>query len=579
VVVTSNGYHRSTAATGDYAMAAAPDSYDVMASAAGYEPATAIGVVVTNGATTVQNFALNPMPSVRVLCCSLAGGAPVVEAAPPAVVTAESCRLGGGNGAPDPDETVTVELPLRNVGGGPTSNLVATLLPGNGVNAPSGSQSYGVLSPGGPLVSRPFTFVASGTCGGTIMAALRLQDGAVDLGTVTFNLTTGGDTASPTTTFANPASIIIPATGTGVPTGAPAAPYPSTIDVSGVTGRVSKVTVRLADFTHTFPDDIDVLLVGPVGQKFVLMSDAGGGPDVVNVTLTFDDGATQELPDFSLIASGVYRPTNYGAVDPFPPPAPPPPPMAPYPSPAPAGGATLASAFNGVDPNGTWSLYVVDDAGVDIGSIAGGWSLSITTAVPVCCEQGCTLTCPADIVVSNDAQMCLAVVTYAAPIAEGNCGVVATAPASGSAFPVGSTTVTSTATRVGDGSTMTACSLTVKVNDAEPPAISGESVDTPTLWSPDHRMVDVTVSYGTSDNCGPVTTALSVTSNEPINGTGDGDTVPDWEVVDNHHVRLRAERAGTGTGRIYTITITATDSHGHSSQRVVTVTVPHDSTQ
>jgi hypothetical protein len=87
-------------------------------------------------------------------------------------------------------------------------------------------------------------------------------------------------------------------------------------------------------------------------------------------------------------------------------------------------------------------------------------------------------------------------------------------------------------------------------------------------------MVNVTVSYTAADNCGQVTCVLSVTSNEPVNGTGDGDTAPDWEIVDAHHVRLRAERSGNGNGRIYTIAITCTDGAQNSSSRTVTVTVP-----
>jgi len=59
------------------------------------------------------------------------------------------------------------------------------------------------------------------------------------------------------------------------------------------------------------------------------------------------------------------------------------------------------------------------------------------------------------------------------------------------------------------------------------------------------------------------------------NGTGDGDTSPDWEIVDAHHVRLRAERSGAGSGRIYTITITATDSRGNVSSQIVSVSVAH----
>lgn len=107
-----------------------------------------------------------------------------------------------------------------------------------------------------------------------------------------------------------------------------------------------------------------------------------------------------------------------------------------------------------------------------------------------------------------------------------------------------------------------------------PPIITDASVNTSELWPPNHQMVEVTVNYNVTDNCGPLTSSLSVSSNEPINGTGDGDEAPDWEIVDAHHVRLRAERAGNGSGRIYTVTITCTDSAGNSSNRSVTVRVP-----
>jgi hypothetical protein len=67
-----------------------------------------------------------------------------------------------------------------------------------------------------------------------------------------------------------------------------------------------------------------------------------------------------------------------------------------------------------------------------------------------------------------------------------------------------------------------------------------------------------------------------VSSNEPINGTGDGDTAPDWQIVNNHLVKLRAERAGNGSGRVYTITIRATDGCNNSSTKVLLVYVNHD---
>ena len=81
------------------------------------------------------------------------------------------------------------------------------------------------------------------------------------------------------------------------------------------------------------------------------------------------------------------------------------------------------------------------------------------------------------------------------------------------------------------------------------------------------------MNYNVADNCATATTTLSVTSNEPINGTGDGDASPDWEIVNNHSVKLRAERSGSGNGRIYTITIKAVDGCNNSSTKVVTVVV------
>jgi subtilisin-like proprotein convertase family protein len=155
--------------------------------------------------------------------------------------------------------------------------------------------------------------------------------------------------------------ITIPDSGTAVP-------YPSDIVVSGVTGTVAKVTVTINGLTHTFPDDLDFLLVGPQGQNAIIWSDAGGGGDVTNITVTLDDGAETALPDAGPLVSGTFQPANYT----------PNPDMWPAPAPAPSGGSAL-SIFNGTDPNGTWSLYLVDDATGDLGQISGGWSLTITS--------------------------------------------------------------------------------------------------------------------------------------------------------------------------------------------------------
>jgi hypothetical protein len=157
------------------------------------------------------------------------------------------------------------------------------------------------------------------------------------------------------------------------------------------------------------------------------------------------------------------------------------------------------------------------------------------------------------------------------PTYTGNCGTVAVSQASGTFFPVGTTTVVVTGTRL-DG-TSDFCSFTVTVEDREFPVVSAATVDKPTLWPPNHQMELVTVNYTATDNCS-VNCVLSVTSNEPINGLGDGDIAPDWEVVDAHHVLLRSERSGKGEGRTYTITVTCTDPAGNTVVRTATVRVP-----
>src|SRR6185436_18141799 len=77
---------------------------------------------------------------------------------------------------------VTVNFTLSN-NGGPTANLVGTLLATSGVTSPSSAQTYGVIATGAS-VTKPFTFTASGVNGATITAVLQLQDGAANLGTV-----------------------------------------------------------------------------------------------------------------------------------------------------------------------------------------------------------------------------------------------------------------------------------------------------------------------------------------------------------------------------------------------------------
>lgn len=88
-------------------------------------------------------------------------------------------------------------------------------------------------------------------------------------------------------------------------------------------------------------------------------------------------------------------------------------------------------------------------------------------------------------------------------------------------------------------------------------------------------MVETIVTYTVTDavTAAPVC-RLTVSSNEPQNGSGDGDTAPDWKVVSAARVELRPERAGHGSGRVYTVTVSCFDSAGNSTTRQTAVQVP-----
>jgi streptogramin lyase len=125
-------------------------------------------------------------------------------------------------------------------------------------------------------------------------------------------------------------------------------------------------------------------------------------------------------------------------------------------------------------------------------------------------------------------------------------------------------------------------SININVIDTTAPTLSPVP-DKNILWPPNHKMVNVTIQTNARDNSGgPVTLSAVVSSNEPQDGLGDGDTSPDWTepVIDQVNgiitLQLRAERSGSGKGRIYTIMITGRDTSGNTSQAKVEIIVPHD---
>ncbi len=142
-------------------------------------------------------------------------------------------------------------------------------------------------------------------------------------------------------------------------------------------------------------------------------------------------------------------------------------------------------------------------------------------------------------------------------------------------LPLGTHKITVT---VDDGRGGTASDTTlVTVHDTMRPTIKSMRSSSNVLWPPNHRMVPVTLFPSVSDTCHAARSCSisGVSSNELVNGVGDGDTEPDWEITGDLTVNLRAERSGKRSGRVYTIMVECADESGNSAMKTMTVTVPH----
>jgi photosystem II stability/assembly factor-like uncharacterized protein len=491
-------------------------------------------------------------------------------------LVAEGCSP--GNGVIDSGEDVTLSFAVNNVGAGPTDNLVVTLLPTGGVTFPSGPESYGVVN-AGSTAARDFHFSNSSGCGDTITLTFHLQDGDLDLGNVSINFTLGvlqiGAPAF-TENFDGVTAPTLPAGWTTTKTPATGNPPLWTTNIT------LRDTLPNSAFGAGSTTPGETILNSPV----IAIPSAPPMGGHAGVQLAFKTSYNTE-PGFD---GGVLEISVAGA---------------PFQDILAAGGSFTAGGYNNVigdtdsvltlrpawtgnsggfistvvslppsafGQNTQFRWRVAYDSGT---SPAGGGlridTVSIYTVTYICCGGACMLTCPSNVEQSNDTGVCGAIINYTGPTYSGNCGTVTPSQASGTLFPVGTTQVTVTAARL-DGSS-DSCSFNVKVNDTEFPVVGTATASPNILWPPNHQMEDVTVNYTATDNC-PLTCVLTVASNEPINGLGDGDTAPDWQVVDSHHLKLRSERSGKGNGRTYTITVTCTDESGNATIRMTTVFVP-----
>jgi subtilisin-like proprotein convertase family protein len=294
---------------------------------------------VPNASPSVdQDFAL-------VIYNAVAASAAVPAAVSTALVS-ESCRP--GNLVLDPNETAEVSLTIENPGNATGTNIEAALVASANVVPKSPMQSYGNLA-AGASASRTFRFRALGNPGQEIHVGFLIRQNGSPLGTATFTyrLCT---LVSQTFSYTGPAVAIPDNNPTGVNVSLP---------VSGFVGTIAKMQFRFdgtacsavagdtnVGLDHTWVGDLIVTLQSPQGTVVTLINRPGAGPigsrgNNFCQTLLDDDGSVsiQDITDLSAPYTGTYRPN-----------------------------APL-SAFNGQNPNGTWTLNVSDRASGDAGNV------------------------------------------------------------------------------------------------------------------------------------------------------------------------------------------------------------------
>lgn len=290
----------------------------------------------------------------------------------------------------------------------------------------------------------------------------------------------------------------------------------------------------------------------------------------VHVFVTYADGSTRNvgLGSFEVVLG---------------PPPPPPPPII-------LGPDVITAEAEG--PNGAVVTYtVVVQSAVDpnleaqCSPVSGSFfPLGISTVHCTATDANGTGTLDIEVIVSDTTPPVLSlpdditttnpVVTFTATatdLVDGAITPVCT-PASGSTFDVGTTVVSCTATDSSLNETTGTFNVTV-IADTTPPEVLRISASPDVLSPPNHEMVAVTVTVEATDDIdpSPVSQIVAVTSNQPIEGTGDGDQTPDWEITGPLTLNLRAERA-SGEDRVYTITVVTSDAAGNTTSSTVTVT-------
>ena len=260
---------------------------------------------------------------------------------------------------------------------------------------------------------------------------------------------------------ADTTKVDIPA-GSG--TAGPASPFPAALSVTNHTGLITDLNVRIDGVFHAYPDDVDMMLHGPEGQRVMLMSDACGSYGINAYGWVWDDEAPGPMADegtTDVCRGTFFRPTDRQPGESLPAPAP----AGPY--------ATSLTAFDLTDPNGVWRLWVADDSLGGEGFFTNQFVLQITTRP----------------------RAAVSFAQSAVEVAEGQNGSLTLTRSGAAAYAPGSVTVTSTPGSAESGTDYTPVATTVEFAAgqtektvpvdalADAPAESGESY-TVTIGSP-----------------------------------------------------------------------------------------------
>ena len=321
-------FFRTTAGAGTASIIAAPGAFTVTATRGGQSASNA-GVVV-NGVTTPVAICL---------------GGPIM-APGAAAITVESCSP--ASGTVDRGESVAVNLPVQNTFGATTTNLVGTLLLNGGVVAASSPQTYGAIAEG-VTVSRSFGFAVDPAqlYGKPVVLSLQLQDGASNLGTVTYTMPASSTAGSAQNVDYSGAAVAVPDNNA---TGATA-----TVNVSGVNGVIQDLNFQFtgtaattgnSGLDHARIGNVAVQLISPSGTAVTIVSRPGNptaanGCTQANFFNTILDDSAAGLLETNCTAgmTGTFRPSN-----------------------------ALAN-FNNENPNGTWTIRVSDLQAANTGTI------------------------------------------------------------------------------------------------------------------------------------------------------------------------------------------------------------------